>query len=757
MKKALFLIILLFLGCGGGGGSSSSSETLQKGIFIDARVDGLKYKTTSNIQGYTKDGEFEYKDNDKIYFWIGNLYLGTTTANTIITPIELANGDINSATLIAYILQNLDTDSDPYNDIIKLPSDDILQKLPITSIYDSNLTEKLNQFKNSIYLNFPDVSITQAYTNLKNNLKSYGYTLPDNTITSEYTPPNISIDKPVTTSNFQPINVTLFTTAPVYYALVKDRLGQIAEFNPDTGMYVFKNPIVYPITATTTPDTFVDIDYDKKRSANDILPNFTSLSSDSENINLFTDLIHQNLITSKTIYALYQIDISQAPYDENLTLNEDLIKLLIAGFNTKIKTTTLNQNSIQQEYEKIKDFYNKYLIPNSLIPDKTRYFTFYNTLLLLDKKLLKRADTLHKPEIKYLRAPANILAQNSSFSVFDIKVNDYGVFAAAGHDEFVKLDLNLSFITNTTSFNDYPTAFGKDIQVYNKNPYCLTLADTVGFKLIDIFSLPNTPSFTPFAIKMIDHYVDTKNQPQLFSSQSVDRVKIFSSPLNHKLLMAILGPDQSFLLNAKDFFDPNKCDINRTITSYDVILNAATGIDVAFRNDLSYVFLTDGVAINGFDTSIMDSTYIGGSLTPTTPDGNDKPYNLLLVKNDNELFVSTDKGVQVFSVDNTNNLSFISRYDTEGAKIGYYPKIEFLPDKDLLILSDGYSGIKVLKYDTSFQPMLCGAIYFSSTYSSQLAKVNSFDYYNGYLYVGVDSLGVVKLNFDDIIFTHCKE
>jgi hypothetical protein len=119
------------------------------------------------------------------------------------------------------------------------------------------------------------------------------------------------------------------------------------------------------------------------------------------------------------------------------------------------------------------------------------------------------------------------------------------------------------------------------------------------------------------------------------------------------------------------------------------------------------------------------------------------------------MFVATDKGVQVYDVSNNNDITFTSEYTTEGAQKGYIPHMDFYDG--FLFFTDGYKGLKVIKYDNSFQPMLCGVAYFAPRDNpEEMAKVNSVKYYNGYLYVGVDSFGIVKFPLDDILFTHCK-
>ena len=108
---------LWFSGCGGGGGDNSNfieynGDQLQTGTFIDAPVKGLRY-TTKTQNGYTDSkGHFQYKKNEYIAFYLGDLYLGRVQARKLITPYTLGGGSpaapSKKATNIAILLQNCD-------------------------------------------------------------------------------------------------------------------------------------------------------------------------------------------------------------------------------------------------------------------------------------------------------------------------------------------------------------------------------------------------------------------------------------------------------------------------------------------------------------------------------------------------------------------------------------------------------------------------------------------------------------------------
>lgn len=113
---------LVFSGCGSGGESSSiDSSTMQTGTFIDAKVDGLNYKTPSFESLTDINGSFHYYDGEIIEFSVGGIKIGETKAQKIITPIEIcdANNSTDARVLNTLkLLQSIDNDNDPINGIV---------------------------------------------------------------------------------------------------------------------------------------------------------------------------------------------------------------------------------------------------------------------------------------------------------------------------------------------------------------------------------------------------------------------------------------------------------------------------------------------------------------------------------------------------------------------------------------------------------------------------------------------------------------
>ena len=189
MKNGLFKMVsattlagLMFVGCGGGSSSGgSSTPTVSTGTFIDAQVKGLHYKTATQEGDTNEAGEFKYLAGETIEFKLGNLSLGSVSADALITPYTLAGDtDISNpsdkAVNIALLLQNFDADrTDGMLDVLKLKDMDLstfsLTDTPLNN--EGKISTKFadNNFVTTSGVLTPTLIDAQtAKTNLKNNV-----------------------------------------------------------------------------------------------------------------------------------------------------------------------------------------------------------------------------------------------------------------------------------------------------------------------------------------------------------------------------------------------------------------------------------------------------------------------------------------------------------------------------------------------------------------------------------------------------------
>lgn len=171
-------LVLMLSACSGGGGSDSSTpvENTHIGVFLDSTVEGVKYKTSSGVEGYTNNkGEYQFKDGDTVEFLVGNISLGNIQAKELISVLEL-----ESPKESALILQSLDTDGNPNNGInISKETFKLFENSTIdikdVSINNSKFTSEYKDLTNNEFkLSDKTVMDHAHYSMMLENLKSIG-------------------------------------------------------------------------------------------------------------------------------------------------------------------------------------------------------------------------------------------------------------------------------------------------------------------------------------------------------------------------------------------------------------------------------------------------------------------------------------------------------------------------------------------------------------------------------------------------------
>ena len=165
------------------------------GVFIDSRVKGLRYTTSSGISGRTgAGGEFKYRKGDTIEFFIGSNSLGSVPAEQLISVIQL-----NDFSKLAMLLQALDTDHRPENGIqLDVADDEALAKalVPLQEVdpEDEDFTTnfkritgrdfQINKY-NSVEHSYRDIRLEALKKTASTNLL-YRYYIGDITINDAF-------------------------------------------------------------------------------------------------------------------------------------------------------------------------------------------------------------------------------------------------------------------------------------------------------------------------------------------------------------------------------------------------------------------------------------------------------------------------------------------------------------------------------------------------------------------------------------------
>jgi len=587
--------------------------------------------------------------------------------------------------------------------------------------------------------------------------------------TNEDTTATTSTDTVTTTTTVnEPANsIEIFTSAPVLNAAVKDANGQIALYSSDLQRYIFPNNITYPITAQTTENTFVDVDYDGKKTAVDILPKFTTLKSFCQNINLLTTLYYNSYFQdTNTTISSFRTNMKNNYNVADVCNNEESARVSFALANymfTEGVTSSfdligatnisLTDSEMTKKITEIDSFYDNTLNYLQDESTKTKYYSIYNSLINLDKRIFKRVDTLHIPNIPtLLRSPLNVTNRNTEITtIFDIVLRNSSIYIALGHDSITTLNLDLTkSVPNIVDNSNIPlSSFSSNFYMedYNNSSCLFVTNGLAGITTYDITTAPGSYK------QDISSY--GTNNP--FSQEGgVFQTNGYVSEGELKRLLAISTVDKGFyLINIKDSMQ--NCSLTRDINSSDFLLEETSGRSTssAFRQDGTYLYLTNNNKVRGYNTSNLTKKDVEASKVEFALSTTAEYYNLLLVNSDNDLFTTTNRGLEIYNITSNNSLELISTYLSEGAENEYFSKMDKY--ENFLMFTDAKYGVKILKLDSDLQPELCGIAYFSLLDTpTELAKVTSLKYDNNSLYVSISNYGIEKINFESMLFEHCK-
>lgn len=172
------------------GSDSSSSDPqpmapdLSQGLFVDAKVTGLKYDTATQ-SGFTDEGGyFNYIAGEDVTFSIGGIRFPTVAAKELLTPLDLFNTDnIDDIEVLNTIrlLQSLDDDGDLSNGI-QIP--EVVHQLASTISIDFNDPNFIDELSELIELsgvmNTGFVSLAEAKAHFLDTLAQYDITPAQN-------------------------------------------------------------------------------------------------------------------------------------------------------------------------------------------------------------------------------------------------------------------------------------------------------------------------------------------------------------------------------------------------------------------------------------------------------------------------------------------------------------------------------------------------------------------------------------------------
>jgi subtilisin family serine protease len=149
--------------------------SLNSGSFIDSKVDGLTYKTATQEGQTNGNGTFYYKNGETVSFYIGDVLIGTSFGQSVLTPIDMVSGgDIDDTIVlnIARVLQTFDSDKNPSNGITLVESATNLNLGYIDFSNNLDIQKLINEV-NSTDGNLIEVNSSSAKSHLQDTFSSF--------------------------------------------------------------------------------------------------------------------------------------------------------------------------------------------------------------------------------------------------------------------------------------------------------------------------------------------------------------------------------------------------------------------------------------------------------------------------------------------------------------------------------------------------------------------------------------------------------
>ncbi len=587
------------------------------------------------------------------------------------------------------------------------------------------------------------------------------------------------------------MSVRVYSQAPVLRAVVKDAKGQIAiQKDLSKNSYYFNSSPVFPVIATTNSrDSFIDVDFDGNKTASDILFDDTlysmssliSLSTTSviESADLNTSSYEYNVTKYKDSLALYthKFSISSGDFLNKTPLESSQINLAVltdtlydARVNGDFNATNLD--ALDKKYNTTQNFYREYLTALD-IASAAKYNAFYNVLNLLDRKKITRAQQNTRADIPaVLNAdyrsnienlpPSAMLSsmynQDSNLAYWAMKIDSVKniAYLAAGNDGMDTVDISKPSL-RLENQEQNSSGFGTSVDFFDReDARCIFLADQENQAVV-------------YGLWPLDHANDANASSQLgvYHNPSITSAKTFdvdftkSNANNLELLLVSNSTAGLEIFDIRDVTCKTPFELNATRKINSTAIGSDTHSSVVASNQ-KIVYVADGV--NG-----LLSVDISGSqpqILSTTPLNNSEiAYNLHMVANSNELYVSTDKGIQIYNTDNTGVIEYRGSYSTEGSRantLGETLRVSLSKNHKALFVADITAGMKILDITDSTNPTLCGAAYFSGANiieRTAVRDVSIIERDNGRkeLYIANDSNGLIYI--DDakhLLFEHCK-
>ncbi len=580
--------------------------------------------------------------------------------------------------------------------------------------------------------------------------------------------------------------VSVYSIAPVHRAVVKDAKGQLAiQKDMSKNIYTFDKAITWPVSATGDGiESYIDVDFDGMKTASDIAftaPLYSNSTAVSElttslliaaNINATTLDFNQTLYNSalKNMALHYSLEANYIKNATPLTSSSKRLAILSDAMfqaRQKVDYNASNLHQIDLYFNLVETFYNRYLESKN-VSDAAKYHESLVVLYLIDAKVLSylnsnntplvdaRLNSAYKDKIlnlsteSFLSSEYNALG-NLAYWDIALDANHSLSYIAAGNDGFDLIDTR----TPSERLGNYEqnlSGFGTTVKYFDRNDNrCIVVASQANEILFYSSSLEDLNSVV----------YRGEFRSGILGAKAYDVAYASTNAQNMELLLIANGVAGLKILDASLFTCEETLDLN----SSHLIGGEQLGEDthgVTVSNNRKIIYIADG-------SSGVKSIDISGAV-PIQIDSialkhGTSAYDIHLAPNTSELYVSTDKGIEIFNSDDTGVLEYRGHYLTEGSRanaLGETVKVDRSANAKALFVADVTGGLKVLDVSNSSYPRLCGVAYFgvgSIAQRSAVRDIKLHELQNGAkkLYIANDSNGLIVIdNVKDTLFEHCK-
>ncbi len=269
--------------------ATNPNPTPVVGVFVDAFVAGIGYRTQTQSGVTNARGEFNYLPGETVTFFIGDLVFPPVPAKGTVTPLDMAQTLNPAAPVvlnIARLLQSLDTDGNPANGITISPTA-AQSAAPVD--FNLGLTQfaalpaVTNLVANSGSVNTSVVSVQQALTHLRDTLVVIGVPIEESSSSASQSSAPVVVPGSSSSQSSAPVvlpsSSSSQSSVPVVVPASSSSQGSVPVVVPVSSSSQSSVPVVVPNSSSSQSSTAVVVPTTSSASSIAVVISSSSQSS----------------------------------------------------------------------------------------------------------------------------------------------------------------------------------------------------------------------------------------------------------------------------------------------------------------------------------------------------------------------------------------------------------------------------------------------------------------------------------------------